>query len=70
MSITLSENEIEQARKLVCEYLQSHPHITNRKLREISGTNYDQAIFFFNRMLEEGTLQRIGEYSGTKYQLP
>jgi predicted HTH transcriptional regulator len=69
-SHTLNEDRLAELEKLVLEFMCDHETITNRKLREISSINYDQAIYFFNRMIEKGTLKRIGVSSGIKYVLP
>lgn len=63
----LSEVEILKLSKLVQNYLLKHPDINNRTLRAISGINYDQAIQFFNCMVESGQLKREGKSSGIKY---
>jgi predicted HTH transcriptional regulator len=63
----LSEEEILKLSRHVQNYLLKHPDINNRTLRAISGINYDQAIQFFNCMVERGQLQREGKSSGIKY---
>lgn len=67
---SLNDDRLAELEKFVLEFMRDHETITNRKLREISTINYDQAIYFFNRMIEKGTLKRIGVNSGIKYVLP
>lgn len=66
----LSEAEISRVWRIVCEFLKVQPFINNRTLRAISGINYDQAIQFFNLMVNQGKLIREGKSSGIKYTLP
>jgi predicted HTH transcriptional regulator len=66
----LSEAEISRVWVIVREFLRKHPSVTNRTLRAISGISYDQAIQFFNRMVDQGKLIREGKSSGVKYTLP
>lgn len=65
----LSEADILLVWEQVCEFLKTHPFITNRTLRALSGINYDQAIHFFGYMVEQGELSREGKSSGVKYRL-
>ena len=51
-------------------YLRDHSSIRNQELRKLTGIDYDQAIFFFNRMILENRLRRIGVTSGIRYILP
>jgi hypothetical protein len=69
-STVLSDVEIEQLIKLVRNHLKSYPAINNRTLRALSGIGYDQAINFFNSMVEKKLLFREGKGSGVKYTLP
>ena len=69
MSTTLTANQIADVERQVLAYLDEHGTINNRTLRGIVGVNYDQAIFFFNMMIEKGVLQRTGVASGTRYIL-
>jgi len=39
-------------------YLEKHGSINNRELRRLSDITYDQATYFFNRMLKAGRLLR------------
>jgi hypothetical protein len=64
---TMNEESYGRIAKMVVAYLQSNAEITNRKLRQISGISYDQAIHFFGRMCEEGQLLRIGTTAATRY---
>jgi hypothetical protein len=70
MSNTLTEEQLLQVQRRVVDFLAHNPFITNRKLRDISGLSYDQAIMFFNTMLARGTLKRTGVASSTKYEIP
>ena len=69
MSYTLNEEQLREVEQITMKFLQLNPSITNRKLRQISGVNYDQAIFFFNHMLRKRRLKRVGVSSSTKYIL-
>ena len=69
-SRTLSKSEVSQVKKLLLRCLKKNAFINNAKLRELTGLDYDQATWFFGQMLSEGTLERIGKTSGTKYILP
>lgn len=66
----LSQRQIEAIDKAVMKYLKSNPFVTNKILRSITGINYDQAIQFFNTMLDSQRLQKEGVGSGTRYVLP
>jgi predicted HTH transcriptional regulator len=66
---TLLEAQTAQVEKAVRIYLRQHESITNRKLRELTGIGYDQAIFFFAEMVKANRLSRIGTGSATKYVL-
>jgi DNA-binding IclR family transcriptional regulator len=57
------------ARAIVLRHLATEPEINNRTLRRLTGLNYDQAIKFFARMVEEGMIVRLGRASGTRYLL-
>jgi len=70
MSRTLSDAEFAEARRAVIDYVSKHRSITNRHFRELTKLSYDQAIAFFNRMIKENALLRVGKGSGTKYVLP
>ena len=66
----LTENEFVQVKEAVFAYLSRHQSTTNRELRVLTNISYDQATNFFNRMVEQGCLRRVGKGSGTKYVLP
>jgi hypothetical protein len=66
---TLSDETYERCLSATVEYLKTVPFIRNRDLRAITRIEYDQAITFFNRALEEELLQRRGKASGTHYVL-
>jgi predicted HTH transcriptional regulator len=66
----LNEEEILRLIEVVHHYLKDNPAINNRTLRAISGINYDQAIHFFNHMVEAELLSREGKGSGIKYTQP
>jgi len=68
--IKLSKEESEKLLELVVEYLAEHPVINNRTLRSIAPVSYDQAIAFFNLMIKEGRLEKIGVGRATNYTLP
>jgi len=66
----LSEEQIRHIEPLVVTYLDNHPSISNTDLRALAAIRYDQATYFFNRMLEEGKLLRTGRTSGIRYVRP
>lgn len=63
----LSKMQVRETQRVVTAYLRTQPYITNRILRSLAKVNYDQAIQFFNLMLEKGVLQKEGKASGTRY---
>jgi len=66
---TLSDEQCAQVEDLIIRYLETHSHLTNRLLRELSGIGYDQAIYFFKLMTAKRRLTKIGEAGGTRYLL-
>jgi hypothetical protein len=66
----LSDEEYEGASKKVLAFLAGHDFITNREFRALTHLSYDQAVSFFNRMIAQGDLIRVGKTTGIKYQLP
>ena len=66
---TLSEEECRRVERLTVEYLVIHSTITNRELRALGKVGYDQATWFFGRMVKRGKLRRVGSRGGTKYVL-
>jgi hypothetical protein len=66
---TLDNDTYVGCLKSVKTWLKSAPTIQNRELRELTGVNYDQAIKFFARAVEERILKRRGRSSGTHYVL-
>src|SRR2546428_4129857 len=50
----LPEAHIRHIEQIVTAYLEKNPSISNTELRALTGIKYDQATYFFNRMLEEG----------------
>ncbi len=66
----LDKNEFAQVKEAVFAYLSRHHSIANRELRALANIDCDQAIAFFNRMVAQGHLKRVGKASGTKYVLP
>jgi predicted HTH transcriptional regulator len=54
----------------VFRFVKSKGSITNRECRELLKISYDQAITFFNSMVENGELIRVGKTSSIKYILP
>ena len=63
----LSQSQMEEVEKEVMKYLKTHPFVTNKILRALTNINYDQAIQFFNSMLNAQKLKKEGVRSGTKY---
>ena len=70
MSTKLTDIEIHNLEGSVSNFLKTEPSITNRGLRQLTGINYDQAIYFFNSMVATGKLVRYGKASGIKYVPP
>ncbi len=66
----LTENEFTQVKESVFAYLSRHQSIANRELRALANIDCDQATKFFNKMVEQGCLRRVGKGSGIKYVLP
>ncbi len=66
----LDKNEFAQVKEAVFAYLSRHQSIANRELRALAIIDCDQATNFFNKMVEQGCLRRVGKGSGTKYVLP
>jgi hypothetical protein len=50
----LPEAQIHHIEQIVITYLDKNPSISNTELRALADIRYDQATYFFNRMLEEG----------------
>ena len=67
---TLTDDQIRHVEPIAMRYLEKHVSINNKALRGLSGITYDQATYFFNRMLEEGKLRRTGKTSGIRYVRP
>ena len=67
---SLTSEEAASCERHMIQYLVTHPSITNRELRALTGVSYDQAISFFNIMVVTGRLVRVGKASGTRYELP
>lgn len=63
----LSDPEFEKCLRETLRFLETHPHIRNRDIRKAGAISYDQAIYFFNRAIDEGLLVRQGSGSGTHY---
>jgi hypothetical protein len=63
----LSDEEFKAAKKMVMAYLAYHTSITNREFRALTQLNYDQAVSFFNRMIANGSLLRVGKTTSIKY---
>ena len=51
MGNKLNDDQITSLRTFVIDYLGSEEYVTNRILRAQTEINYDQAIYFFNRMI-------------------
>ena len=63
----LPEEQIRHIEQIVITYLEKNLSISNTELRALAGIKYDQATYFFNRMLEEGKLRRTGKTSAIRY---
>lgn len=69
----ITEEEYARAKSLVLERLSAGgpgATIRNRALRALTDLNYDQAIRFFGRMVQDGHLIRVGRGTNTHYVLP
>lgn len=66
---SLTEEDLIHIQKVTVEYLKSHEYVTNRILRQIVNVTYDQAIFFFGRMIKRKVIKKVGTSSGTRYIL-
>lgn len=64
---SLTESDLIHIQHIVIDYLKIHDFVTNRLLREIIDITYDQAIYFYRKMLERKILKKIGTASGTRY---
>lgn len=64
---SLTDKDLVQIKRVMLDYLKTHEFVTNRILREIVSVTYDQAIFFFGKMLKQKVLKKIGISSGTRY---
>src|SRR5207247_11318555 len=67
---TSPDAQIRQLEPIAMRYLEKHGSINNRELRRLSDITYDQATYFFNRMLKAGRLLRTGRTAGTRYVRP
>ncbi len=67
---TLTEDQIRHVEQIAMRYLEKKLSINNKELRGLSGITYDQATYFFNRLLKEGKLLRTGRTAGTRYVRP
>jgi hypothetical protein len=63
----LSDEEYERAKELAVVYLAEHESIANRELRALTQLTYDQAVTFFNKMIADGILTRVGKTTSTRY---
>lgn len=66
---TLSDKEMATVAAAARNHIETTGSIKNSELRALTGINYDQAIWFFNQMIEQGMLIRVGVASSTKYLL-
>jgi len=66
----LTDEEFEGARAKVLAFLAAHDFIANREFRELTQLTYDQGVSFFNRMIANGNLVRVGKTTTIKYLLP
>ena len=65
----LEPDEMDRVQKLVLLFLRENEFIRNKKLRDISGIGYDQAIHFFGNMIAAGLLKKTGTGAATRYSL-
>lgn len=65
----LSEETYVRCLNAARVFLKTNASIRNREIREVAGIEYDQAISFFNRTIQEKILLRKGRASGTHYVL-
>ncbi len=64
---SLTEKDLTRIQDIVIKYLKANDFVTNRLLREVIDITYDQAIYFYRKMLEREILKKIGTASGTRY---
>jgi hypothetical protein len=67
MSRKATPEQVSKAQEKLVGYLETHPSITNRQMRAMSGLSYDQCIAFFNEMVRLGIVARNGQRGGTSY---
>ena len=60
----------EELKQKVIRFIKKNKSISNKECRELLGLGYDQAIFLFNKMVEDGDVIREGKTSSIKYRLP
>ena len=69
-SITsLSDTDYDEALTATLGHLKAEGKITNREVRSLTELRYDQVIKLFNRAIDEGHIERRGQFSGTHYVL-
>lgn len=66
---SLTEKDISQIQRVAVRFVKKHNFLTNRYLRGIVDITYDQAIYFYRKMLDSGVFERVGVASGTRYVL-
>jgi predicted HTH transcriptional regulator len=59
-----------EMKEKVKRFIKKNGSITNRECRQLLEIGYDQAITFFNYMVKNNELVRVGKASATKYILP
>jgi hypothetical protein len=69
ISTILSKEEVNKLKTLLLQFFSDNDCITNRKLRELYGITYDQAIYFFGQMIKENIVNRLGTTSSIHYTL-
>jgi hypothetical protein len=63
----LSDEQYARAKEMVIAYMTDHQSIANRELRALTQLSYDQAVTFFNKMIADGILKRVGKTTTTRY---
>ena len=66
---SISDSDYNKALAAALGHLKAQGRITNRDVRSLTELRYDQVIKLFNRAIDEGHIERRGQFSGTHYVL-
>ncbi|GAC1364463.1 MAG: ATP-binding protein [Ktedonobacteraceae bacterium] len=56
--------------EIVMRYVQDYGSITNRQYRDIAGVSENTALRDLEKLVEQGSLKRVGKRRGSQYRLP